>query len=208
MQNKPTVHLLTVSNNLMKKITFIIITVAFIWCSTGYAQASLIDDFVDIEHHSPFFGTVDLASGGGEQILVTDISLPLNKPEVEGMHFGVYDVNVEEASVTVDFLKLNQFGNPGVFDYAGLVVSDLDFEPGYILLGVNITTNMGRWDNSRLMFGDDFVGFNWQGLTVTDNTNFTALFDFGPNPIPIPPTLLLFVSGIAGFTLIRRKMTK
>ncbi len=124
------------------------------------------------------------------------------------MHFGVYDVDVEEASVIVDFLKPNQFGNPGVFDYAGLVVSDLDFEPGYILLGVDVDTNMAGWDESRLMFSDDFAGFNWQGLSVDGDTNFTAFFDFGPNPIPIPPTLLLFVSGIAGFTLIRRKITK
>jgi hypothetical protein len=58
------------------------------------------------------------------------------------------------------------------------------------------------------MFGDDYAGFNWQGLSVDGSTNFTAFFDFGPNPIPIPATLLLFVSGIAGFTLIRRKITK
>ncbi len=186
----------------MKKITLQIITIAFVFCLTGFAQASLIDDLVDIEHHSPVFGTVDAASGGGQDILVTsDI-------EVLGMHFGVYDVDVEEASVIVDFLKPNQFGNPGVFDYAGLVVSDLDFEPGYILLGVDIDTDMAGWDASRLMFGDDFAGFNWQGLSVDGSTNFTAFFDFGPNPIPIPSTLLLFVSGIAGFTLIRRKITK
>jgi hypothetical protein len=186
----------------MKKITLQIITIAFVFCLTGFAQASLIDDLVDIEHHSPVFGTVDATSGGGQDILVTsDI-------EVQGMHFGVYDVDVEEASVIVDFLKPNQFGNPGVFDYAGLVVSDLDFEPGYILLGVDVDTNMAGWDESRLMFGDDFTGFNWQGLSVDGDTNFTAFFDFGPNPIPIPPTLLLFVSGIVGFTLIRRKITK
>jgi hypothetical protein len=186
----------------MKKITLQIITIAFVFCLTGFAQASLIDDLVDIEHHFPFFGTVDAASGGGQEILVT------SGIEVQGMHFGVYDVDVEEASVIVDFLKPNQFGNPGVFDYSGLVVSDLDFEPGYILLGVDVDTDMAGWDESRLIFGDDFAGFNWQGLSVDGDTNFTAFFDFGPNPIPIPPTLLLFVSGIAGFTLIRRKITK
>jgi hypothetical protein len=186
----------------MKKFTFQIITIAFVFCLTGFAQASLIDDLVDIEHHFPLFGTVDVSSGGGQDILVT------SGTEVQGMHFGVYDVNVEADSVIVDFLKENQFGDPGVFDYNGLVLSDLDFEPDYILLGVDVDTNMAGWDESRLMFGDDFAGFNWQGLSVDGSTNFTAFFDFGPNPIPIPATLLLFVSGIAGFALIRRKITK
>jgi hypothetical protein len=183
----------------MKKITFQIITIAFVFCLTGFAQASLIDDLVDIEHHFPLLGNVDELSGGGQDILVT------SGTEVEGMHYGVYDVNVGADSVIVDFLKLNQFA---VSDYNALVLSDLDFEPGYILLGVDVDTNMVGWDESRLMFGDDFAGFNWQGLTVDGTTNFTAFFDFGPNPIPIPATLLLFASGIAGFTLIRRKITK
>jgi hypothetical protein len=192
----------------MKKFTFQIITIAFVFCLSGFAQASLIDDLVDIEHHSPVFGTVDTKSGGGQDIPVT-ASGPEVPPEVEGMHFGVYDVDVEADSVIVDFLRDNQFGNPGVFDYAGLVISDLDFEPGYILLGVDVTTNMVGWDSDALlMFGDDFAGFNWQGLSVDGSTNFTAVFDFGPNPIPIPATLLLFVSGIAGFALIRRKISK
>jgi hypothetical protein len=189
----------------MKKITFQIITIAFVFCLTGFAQASLIDDLsgVDIEHHFPLLGTVDEDSGGGQGIKVT------SDTEVLGMHYGVYDVNVEADSVIVDFLKDNRFGDLDVFDWSGLVLSDLDFQPGYILLGVDVDTNMVGWDDeTRLMFGDDFAGFNWQGLSVNANTNFTAFFDFGPNPIPIPATLLLFVSGIVGFTLIRRKITK
>jgi hypothetical protein len=194
----------------MKKITLQIIAIAFVFCLTGLAQASLINDQsgVDIEHHFPTFGTIDLGSGGGQGIQVT-ASGPDVPPEVEGMHFGVYDVDVEANSVTIDFLRDNRFGDLDVFDWSGLVISDLDFQPGYILLGVDVDTNMVGWDDeTRLMFGDDYAGFNWQGLAVNANTNFTAIFDFGPNPIPIPATLLLFVSGIAGFTLIRRKITK
>jgi hypothetical protein len=185
----------------MKKITFPIIAIAFLLCSTGLGQASLIGDLVDIEHHFPQFGTIDVGSGGGQDILVT------SGIEVQGMHFGVYDVDVRDSSVDVDFVTLTQ-NTFGTSNYNGLVLSGLDFEDGYILLGVDVDTNMSGWTDSRLTFGDDFAGFNWQGLTVDGTTNFTALFDFGPNPIPIPPTLLLFVSGLAGFTLIRRKITK
>jgi len=187
----------------MKNFTIKIIAITFVFCLGGFAQASLIDDLVDVSHQSPLFSIIDEASGGDTVTVEAGA-----KDDVITLHFDVYQVDIEENSVIVDFLKPNQFGNPGVFDYAGLVVSDLDFEPGYILIGVDVDTNMQGWDESRLMFGDDFVGFNWQGLTVDGDTNLTAFLEFGPSPIPIPPTLLLFATGIAGFTYFRRKITK
>jgi hypothetical protein len=186
----------------MKKITIDGIALTFVLILIGVAQASLIDDQVNVYHGSPLFSTPDAASGGDTVTVETGVN------DIITLHFGVYQVDIEESSVIVDFLKPNQFGNPGVFDYSGLVLNDLDFEPGYILLSVDVDTNMNGWDESRLMFGDDYVGFNWQGLTVDGGVNFTALLDFGPSPIPIPPTLLLFATGIVGYTLFRRKMTK
>jgi hypothetical protein len=89
------------------------------------------------------------------------------------MHFGTYDVNVEDDRVIVDFLKLNQFA---VRDYNGLVLRNLVFESGDILLGVDVVTNgWDEWDEdeeSRLTFGGDFVAFNWQGLTVDNLASF------------------------------------
>ena len=186
----------------MKNITIKIIAITFVFYLSGFAQASLIDDLVDVSHQSPLFSIVDEASGGAT------VTVAEGADDLIALHFDVYQVDIEESSVIVDFLKTNQFGNPGVFDYAGLVLNDLDFEPGYILLGVDVDTNMKGWDESRLLFGDDFVGFNWQGLTVDSDTNLTAFLEFGPSPIPIPPTLLLFATGIAGFTYFRRKITK
>jgi hypothetical protein len=189
----------------MKKITFQIITFAFVFCLTGFAQASLIGDEVIAEFDFPFFGTLN--PGSASETLIVEAGTG----DVIRLHFDTFEVNVEESSVIVDFLQTRQFENLDVYDFAGLALYDLDdSEPGYILLGVDVDTNMAGWDESRIMFGDDrdSVGFNWQGLTVNDNTDFTAFFEFGPNPIPIPATLLLFVSGIAGFTLIRRKITK
>ena len=181
----------------MKKLKFQILIIIFVSCLSSFAQASLINSQVDIEHNFPRFGTVNTASGGGQDILVT------TGIEVEDMHFNVYDVDVREDSVFVDFLKADTFATS---IYNGLVLSGLDFEDGYILLGVDIDTNLTGWDDSRLTFGDDWAGFNWQGLGVDDSKNFTALFDFGPNPIPIPTTLLLFATGMAGFFFIRKKI--
>jgi hypothetical protein len=187
----------------MNKITIALIVLTIVFGSTGFGQASLIDDQVSMYHGSPLFSTPESTNG-----IVTVTVEAGAKDDVTALHFDVYTVDIEESSVIVDFLKLNQFGNPGVFDYSGLVINDLDFEPGYILLGVDVDTNMKGWDDSRLIFGDDYVGFNWQGLMVDGGTNLTALLDFGPNPIPIPPTLLLFATGIACYSLFRRKLTK
>ena len=187
----------------MKKITVKIIAIIFVFCLSGFAQASLIDDQVDVYHRFPFFSIPDEASGGDTVTVEAG-----TKDDIITLHYGVYQVDIEESSVIVDFLKKNQFGDPGLFDFAGLVLTDLDFGPGYILLGVDVDTNMKGWDESRLTFGDDFVGFNWQGLSVDGDTNFTTLLDFGPIPMPIPPTLLLFATGIAGFVFFRRKITK
>ena len=187
---------------LMQKITIHVIITAFVLCLSGFAQASLIDDQVDVYHRSPFLTIVDESSGGDT------VTVKAGSEDAVALHFDVYWVDIEESGVSVDFLRTNQFGNPGVFDFTGLVISDLDFEPGYLLLGADVDTNMKGWDDSRLMLGEDFVGFNWQGLTVDSDTNFTAFFEFGPSPIPIPPSLLLFVTGIAGFTFFRRKITK
>jgi hypothetical protein len=42
----------------MKKITFQIITIAFVFCLTGFAQASLVE--LDIEHHFPSFASMKM----------------------------------------------------------------------------------------------------------------------------------------------------
>ena len=192
----------------MKKITRKLIAIVFVFCLSGFAQASLIDDQVIVQHRAPLFTIVDAASGG-DTVTVADGTLEESTADdIIALHYDVYKVDIEQSSVIVDFLKPNQFGNPGVFDYSGLVLSDLDFASGYILLGVDVDTNMKGWDDSRLMFGDDYVGFNWQGLTVDNDTSLTAFLEFGPSPIPIPPTLLLFATGIVGFTFFRRKNTK
>ena len=35
--------------------------------------------------------------------------------------------------------------------------------------------------------------------------SFTALLEFGPNPIPIPATMALFLTGLIGFIIMRRR---
>ena len=181
----------------MKKFIFQIITIAFVFCLIGFAQASLIGDWVLVEPQFPMF-TPPVDRSDDVNVLVAAGTTDVIRIE------GTYDVNMEESSVDVDFLTMNTYETRS---FNGLVLGDLDFETEYILLGVEVTTNLAGWNDSRLELGVDYVGFNWQDLTVFSDTDFTAIFEFGPNPIPIPSTLLLFVTGLTGFFLIKRKIT-
>jgi hypothetical protein len=179
----------------MKKLTYYILTFAFSLYLTGSAYSSLIEDEVFVTYKDPFFSqteTVTVKEGSEDAI---------------DLLFGVMTVDMEADGVIIDFNRPNTFGSAS---FAGLIIDDLDYDNNdqdYILLGVEVDTNMRGWADNRILFDDDTVSFNWYGLFVDENTYFTVIFEFGPNPIPIPNSVLLFVTGIAGFALIRRRIS-
>lgn len=179
----------------MKKLTYYILIFTFGLYLTGSAYASLIGDDVFVTYTDPFFSqteTVTVEEGSDDAV---------------DLLFGVITVDMETDSVIIDFSRPNTFGSAS---FAGLIIDDLDYDDNaqdFILLGVEVDTNMRSWSDNRILFDEDTVSFNWQGLFVDGTTNFTAIFQFGPNPIPIPTTLLLFVTGIVGFVLIKRRIS-
>lgn len=179
----------------MKKITCYILTTIIALCLAGFSHASLIGDVVDIIYSDPSFTQA-----------IQDVLVEENVVEAPNMLFSTFNVDIEADSVIIDFNRINNFGSAS---FAGLIIDDLnDFDNSdFILLGVDVTTNLLGWEDNRLLFDEDTVSFNWQGLDTDANTSFTAIFQFGPNPIPIPTSALLFVTGIIGFALIRRKIT-
>ena len=111
-----------------------------------------------------------------------------------------------------------------LYDFNGLIVSDLDDSSGNPLQGVTVSTNLAGWDSSRLSFGGNFVRFDWKGLTTNsdlyewngvDNvltkpaTYFNATLDFGgpAAPIPEPETYAMMLAGLGllGVMIRRRK---
>jgi hypothetical protein len=182
----------------MKQLLTIILTVTMTLVFTGLASASLIGQDVIVKYQDPFFEesfTVTVEQGNGDTV---DLLKFMSET-------GVFTVDLEADSALVDFNKANNFGSA---TFAGLILEDLiDSNPEHILLGVTVDTSLTWWDDSRLKFGNDFAQFNWQGEMVESTDYFDAVFQFGPNPIPIPTSLLLFVTGIVGFALLRRKIT-
>ena len=97
-----------------------------------------------------------------------------------------------------------------ILNFNGLVVSDLDDDGGngWILLNAAVQTDVAGWDDSRIIIGNDYVGFNWSGLAFNTTTDFEATLEFGPNPIPIPTSLMLFITGLAGFAVAHKIRVK
>jgi hypothetical protein len=129
--------------------------------------------------------------------------------------FGTISLNIEAEGVYIDFVGNNSFtpGNTNFFGIKILGLDDLD-HPDWILLGADVTentmTSSSLWyaeEDERLQIdplaGD--IGFDWNQMSYRAGQNFTALLEFGPNPIPIPATMALFVTGLIGFILVRRK---
>jgi hypothetical protein len=186
----------------MKKFLTLIFAITLSLGFSSAVQASLVGDDVLVEHRFPDMNTpYEGDPGGGWKIVDAE------SPEAT-LAFGIYAVDIGESDVHIDFLDDDQFGTVA---FHGLYLADLnDSNPENILLGVTVVdTSFTWWDDSRLLFGEDFVYFNWAGIgdpnQVASTDYFDAVFQFGPNPIPIPTSLVLFVTGFVGLMLIRRK---
>ena len=129
--------------------------------------------------------------------------------------FGQIRVDIEADRVIIDFVGGDNLplGYSTFFGIKILGLQDVD-NPDWVLLGADVTTNTmtsaSRWyaeEDDRLLIdpltGD--IGFDWHQMSYRPGQNFTALLEFGPNPIPIPATMALFVTGLIGFILMRRK---
>lgn len=121
-----------------------------------------------------------------------------------------FQLNMEADRLLVDIVDFNIFSNsPFLEGFRVLGMNDTT-NTDWILLGVDVETSLSGWNDSRVNFYQDSAGsnveFNFQGMRLPVGESLSAVFEFGPNPIPIPATAALFITGIAGFFLIRRKI--
>ena len=168
------------------------------------AQASLIGDEVTVQY-------IESGVVYDEQTFIVEDGTS----DVIYTGWNSISLNIEAEGVYIDFLGNNSYvqGNTNFFGIKILGLNDVD-NPDWILLGADVTENTmnsaGTWyaeEDSRLLIdplsGD--VGFDWNQMSYSNGQNFTALLEFGPSPIPIPATMALFVTGLIGFVLVRRK---
>lgn len=130
----------------------------------------------------------------------------------DAVTLGEFTLDMEADYLDVGISSFNIF--PSTALLWGLKIEGLNHQenPDWILLGVNIETSLAGWDDSRMSFYNDEEGgnleLNFQGMRLPLGESLTAMFEFGPNPIPIPATAALFITGLVGFILVRQKIRR
>ena len=129
--------------------------------------------------------------------------------------FGTIRLDMTANEVVINFIRPNSYapGNTSFFGIKLLGLDDVE-NPDWILLGADVTqntmTSSALWyaeEDERLMIDpiNGNISFDWNQMSYQTGQRFTAMLEFGPNPIPIPATMALFVTGLIGFILIRRR---
>ncbi len=185
----------------------IIMTIAAVSLSLGLATgagAALIGDEITIQY-------IENNTVIDQQTLIIEEG----SSDTVRTAYNTISLNMEANTVFIDFVGFNSFPQSFTtfFGIKILGLNDVD-NPDWVLLGADVTentmTDAGLWyaeEDSRLLIdplsGD--VGFDWHQMSYRPGQSFTALLEFGPNPIPIPATMALFVTGLSGFIIMRRR---
>jgi hypothetical protein len=181
----------------MKFLTAGLMAVLLICGISGSVSASLIGDDVYVDYIVN--GTSYASYFGGW----AEVDAGMETPEISNDY---YEYFFDADRLRIDFVRPDSFGNSTLF--SGIALSSLnDVEnPDWILLGVDVQTDLTGWSDDRIVFDEtgQYVGFSLENLSTAGAENFTAIFEFGPNPIPIPATMTLFVTGLIGFIALRR----
>lgn len=184
----------------MKRSTRLVLALGFMLLGiTSPAGATLIGDTVTSQH---FWRSLNKPLYAAQSVIVKDGTTDLMLPDL-----NLYSVNVEAASILIHFLTTGSF-SPGPVN--SLKLSDLDDSSGNDLRGATVTTNMSGWALPRLSITAHEVTFNWAGLPVTPDTDFTVNLDFtspteGNPPVPEPATLFLLAAGALAFVGKKRR---
>lgn len=192
----------------MKPTTMIAAVLLLSLSLASGADASLIDDEVTVQ----YIENNILREQRTFTVSEEDNNIPLG--------FGTIRLDIQADSVIINFVGSNSY-DPGLSTFFGIKILGLDWQdpdnPDWILLGADITNNTmpdaDLWyaqEDQRLLIDPTTgsIGFDWHQMSydLTDpRQNFTAMLEFGPNPIPLPATMALFVTGLIGFIIVRRK---
>lgn len=182
-------------------------------------NASLIDDVVFVRQG------YDDSSGMVYRDELVPASFPIVAvgPILEGNSDEVsinpnYDtaisIDVDSSSFSLIFHDIATSWGPG-YVFNGYVISDFNYEPDWVISGFSLQNNLVNWDATSIPFAEDRISFtndmvflDFTGLSFMATGDLSVQLSFSPSPVPLPPSLWLFVSGLIGIIGVSRKKYK
>jgi hypothetical protein len=157
--------------------------------ATSLANATLLGDTVHIAQNWPVLGeeydAVNVMVGSG-----IDHAWP----------YDIITFDISDHAIDLTFGEIGFGGDEeSPIEFNGPVISNLNDSSGYPLIGLaNFTTNSDA-SFSRLVWGQDFVGFNFSGLSFSSGEWLHIDLSFGPSQsVPEPPAVLLLAAAMLG----------
>ena len=128
----------------------------------------------------------------------------LNTKALPGYIVADVEVDIDENSITWDFINTGGFTTFPSANFNGHVLTDINNSiPSITNVSIDTTATSFLLDTSRIFFNENQVFFNVEGLSIDQGSLVKVNVEF--SPVPLPASIWFLVSGVLGLFQIRKK---
>lgn len=158
------------------------------------ANATLVGDTVHIAQNYPTIGA---------EFYATNTVVGNN---VEFVWPSVLSIDIGASAIDIFFRSIGFVDVPaGGINHNGPIIAGLNDSSGNSLLGFTDFATNSNFSSSNIIFGNDFIGFNLDGLSFSSGQYIHVDLNFGPqSAVSEPGSIALFGLGLLGLAASRR----
>lgn len=162
--------------------------------ATTAANATLVGDTVHIAQNYPTIGAEFYATN-----TVVGNNVEFVWPSVLSIDIGASAIDIVFRSI--GFVDVAAGG----INHNGPIIAGLNDSSGNSLVGFTDFATNSNFSSSNIIFGNDFIGFNLDGLSFSNGQYIHVDLNFAPgNAVSEPGSVALFGLGLLGLAASRR----